>query len=109
MLFFVAPIATLILSFLGWAIVPFGHGLCITDFNLGILYTFALSSLGVIGILFKAIYLDRLFKQENLAIKQNKDYKIITLKKFSNCQLITAVRYLISRAAATLIQTAVPE
>ena len=50
-LFFVAPIATLILSFLGWAIIPFGQGLCITDFNLGILYTLALSSLGVYGVL----------------------------------------------------------
>jgi hypothetical protein len=101
-LFFVAPIATLILSFLGWAIIPFGQGLSITDFNLGILYTLALSSLGVIGILFKVIYSDWLFKKENLAIKQNKDYKIITLKKFNNCQLITAVRNrnLIGYAAA---------
>lgn len=58
MLFFVAPIATLILSFLGWAIVPFGHGLCLTDFNLGILYTLALSSLGVYGTnLIKCPYL----------------------------------------------------
>jgi len=50
-LFFLAPISTLILSLLGWAIIPFGQGLCITDFNLGILYTLALSSLGVYGIL----------------------------------------------------------
>lgn len=51
MIFFVAPIATLVLSLLGWAIIPFGQGLCLTDFNLGILYTLALSSLGVYGIL----------------------------------------------------------
>jgi len=50
-LFFVSPIATLILSFLGWAIIPFGQGICLTDFNLGILYTLALSSLGVYGVL----------------------------------------------------------
>lgn len=76
-LFFVAPIATLILSFLGWAIIPFGQGLCLADFNLGILYTLALSSLGVIGILFlvKVTNLKWLFKKENLAIKLNKDYK----------------------------------
>ncbi len=49
-LFFVAPISTLILSLLGWAIIPFGQGICLTDFNLGILYTLALSSLGVTGI-----------------------------------------------------------
>jgi NADH-ubiquinone oxidoreductase chain 1 len=50
-LFYIAPIATLVLSLLGWAIIPFGQGLCLTDFNLGILYTLALSSLGVCGIL----------------------------------------------------------
>lgn len=50
-LFILAPIATLILSFLGWAIVPLGQGLTLFDFNLGILYTLALSSLGVYGIL----------------------------------------------------------
>lgn len=48
-LFYLAPFATLILSLLGWAIIPFGAGLCLTDFNLGILYTLALSSLGVYG------------------------------------------------------------
>jgi NADH-ubiquinone oxidoreductase chain 1 len=84
-LFFVAPIATLILSFLGWAIIPFGQGLCLADFNLGILYTLALSSLGVIGILFlvKVTNLNWLFKKENLAIKLNKDYKTkkISFKK----------------------------
>lgn len=35
-----------------WAIIPFGKGLAISDFSLGILYTLALSSLGVYGILF---------------------------------------------------------
>jgi NADH-ubiquinone oxidoreductase chain 1 len=84
-LFFVAPIATLILSFLGWAIIPFGQGLCLADFNLGILYTLALSSLGVIGILFlvKVTNLNWLFKKEYLAIKLNKDYKTkkISFKK----------------------------
>ena len=35
-----------------WGIIPFGKGLAITDFSMGILYTVALSSLGVYGILF---------------------------------------------------------
>ena len=35
-----------------WGIIPFGEGLAITDFSMGILYTVALSSLGVYGILF---------------------------------------------------------
>lgn len=51
-LFYLAPVSTLIFSLLGWGIIPFGQGLAISDFSLGILYTLALSSLGVYGILF---------------------------------------------------------
>jgi NADH-ubiquinone oxidoreductase chain 1 len=51
-LFYLAPVSTLIFSLLGWGIIPFGQGLAITDFSMGILYTVALSSLGVYGILF---------------------------------------------------------
>ena len=51
-LFYLAPVSTLIFSLLGWGIIPFGQGLTISDFSLGILYTLALSSLGVYGVLF---------------------------------------------------------
>lgn len=51
-LFFLAPIVTLIFSLLGWLVIPFGPGLCLSDFSLGILYSLALSSIGVYGILF---------------------------------------------------------
>jgi NADH-ubiquinone oxidoreductase chain 1 len=51
-LFYIAPVSTLVFSLLGWGIIPFGQGLAITDFSMGILYTVALSSLGVYGILF---------------------------------------------------------
>ena len=51
-LFYLAPVSTLIFSLLGWAIIPFGQGLTLFDFSLGILYTLTLSSLGVYGILF---------------------------------------------------------
>lgn len=51
-LFYLAPVSTLVFSLLGWGIIPFGPGLAITDFSMGILYTVALSSLGVYGILF---------------------------------------------------------
>ena len=51
-IFYLAPVSTLIFSLLGWGIIPFGQGLAISDFSLGILYTLALSSLGVYGILF---------------------------------------------------------
>lgn len=50
-LFYLAPISTLIFSLLGWGIIPFGQGITISDLSLGILYTLALSSLGVYGIL----------------------------------------------------------
>jgi len=51
-LFYLAPVSTLVFSLLGWGIIPFGQGLAIIDFSMGILYTVALSSLGVYGILF---------------------------------------------------------
>ena len=51
-LFYLAPVSTLIFSLLGWAIIPFGQGLTLSDFSMGLLYTLALSSLGVYGILF---------------------------------------------------------
>ena len=51
-LFFLAPIISLVFSLLGWAVIPFGSGLALTDFSLGILYSMAISSVGVYGILF---------------------------------------------------------
>nr|YP_009710661.1 NADH dehydrogenase subunit 1 [Amanita inopinata]QFZ98610.1 NADH dehydrogenase subunit 1 [Amanita inopinata] len=50
-LFYLAPVSTLVFSLLGWGIIPFGQGLAISDLSLGILYTLALSSLGVYGVL----------------------------------------------------------
>jgi len=50
-LFFLAPVISLVFSLLGWAVVPFGSGLAITDFSLGILYSMAISSVGVYGVL----------------------------------------------------------
>ena len=51
-LFYMSPVVTLIFSLLGWGIIPFGEGLALTDFSMGMLYTLTLSSLGVYGILF---------------------------------------------------------
>ena len=51
MLFFLGPIVTLIFSLLGYAVVPYGPGMAITDFSLGILYMLAVSSLSTYGIL----------------------------------------------------------
>ena len=50
-IFLFAPILTFLLSHVAWAVIPFGEGLVISDLNVGILYIFAISSLGVYGII----------------------------------------------------------
>jgi NADH-quinone oxidoreductase subunit H len=49
--FILAPVITFTLAMIGWAVIPFGEGLVIADINVGVLYLFAISSLGVYGIL----------------------------------------------------------
>jgi NADH-quinone oxidoreductase subunit H len=48
--FVIAPMITFILSLVAWAVIPFGDGIVLADINVGILYLFAISSLGVYGI-----------------------------------------------------------
>lgn len=50
-LFFLGPIITLIFALLGYAVIHYGPGLAVWDFNLGILYMLAVSSLSTYGIL----------------------------------------------------------
>jgi len=50
-LFFLGPVVTLIFSLLGYAVIPYGPGLSILDFDLGIFYMLAVSSLATYGIL----------------------------------------------------------
>jgi len=49
--FLIAPIITFTLAFIAYAVVPVGSGWVIADINVGILYLFAISSLGVYGII----------------------------------------------------------
>ena len=49
--FVVAPMITFILALIAWAVIPFDDGLVLADINVGILYLFAISSLGVYGII----------------------------------------------------------
>ena len=49
--FLLAPIITFVLSLIGWAVIPFDKGLVLSNINVGILYLFAVSSLGVYGII----------------------------------------------------------
>ncbi|OLF73056.1 NADH:ubiquinone oxidoreductase subunit H [Maricaulis sp. W15] len=50
-LYLLAPLITLILAFVTWAVVPAAPGWVIADLNVGLLYLFAMSSLGVYGII----------------------------------------------------------
>lgn len=49
--FMMAPLLTFALALLGWAVIPFSEGWVIADINVGVLYLFAISSLGVYGII----------------------------------------------------------
>ena len=49
--FIAAPCITFILALVAWAVIPFDHQMVLADINVGILYLFAISSLGVYGIL----------------------------------------------------------
>ena len=50
-IFILAPIITLSLSLIAWAVIPFSEQLVLSDINVGILYLFAISSLSVYGII----------------------------------------------------------
>jgi len=49
-IFLLAPLLIFILSLMGWAVIPFGEGVVLSNINVGILYLFAVSSLSVYGI-----------------------------------------------------------
>ncbi len=49
--FVAAPVVTFLLSLVAWAVIPFDVGLVIADIDVGILYLFAISSLGVYGVI----------------------------------------------------------
>ncbi len=49
--FLLAPLITFILAFAAWAVIPFAPGWVVADLNVGVLYLFAISSLGVYGII----------------------------------------------------------
>ena len=50
-IFIIAPVVTFVLSLVAWAVIPFDAGMVLSDINVGILYLFAISSLGVYGII----------------------------------------------------------
>ena len=50
-LFVIAPMLTMMLALIAWAVIPFNDGWAIANINVGILYIFAISSLSVYGII----------------------------------------------------------
>ena len=50
-IFVIAPIITLTLSLIAWAVIPFSQEMVLSNINVGILYLFAISSLSVYGII----------------------------------------------------------
>ena len=50
-IFILAPITTLTLALIAWAVIPFSSGMVLSNINVGILYLFAISSLSVYGII----------------------------------------------------------
>jgi NADH-quinone oxidoreductase subunit H len=50
-IFILSPIITFVISLMGWAVIPYSEYAVLSDINIGILYIFAISSLGVYGII----------------------------------------------------------
>ena len=50
-IFILAPIITLTLSLIAWAVIPFSNEMVLANINVGVLYLFAISSLGIYGII----------------------------------------------------------
>src|SRR5579875_3683364 len=51
LLFLMAPMLTFTLAMIAWAVIPVSNGWAVADINVGVLYLFAISSLGVYGII----------------------------------------------------------
>src|SRR6202163_2817999 len=50
-LFIIAPMITFLTALIAWAVVPFGEGLVISNINVGVLSLYAITSLGVYGVI----------------------------------------------------------
>lgn len=51
LLFILSPIITFVISLMGWAVIPYNKTAILSEINIGILYIFAISSLGVYGVI----------------------------------------------------------
>jgi NADH-quinone oxidoreductase subunit H len=51
LIFMLAPMLTFVLALVAWAVIPVDHGMAMSNLNVGILYLFAVSSMGVYGVI----------------------------------------------------------
>ena len=51
LIFILAPMLTFVLSLIAWAVITFDDGMVLANINVGVLYLFAISSLGVYGVI----------------------------------------------------------
>ncbi|MEE8562566.1 MAG: NADH-quinone oxidoreductase subunit NuoH, partial [Alphaproteobacteria bacterium] len=49
--FVLVPMVTFVLALVAWAVIPFDEGMVLADINVGVLYLFAISSMGVYGVI----------------------------------------------------------
>src|SRR3546814_4403562 len=88
---------TFSLALVGWAVIPFDAGVVLADINIGVLYLFAISSLGVYGIIMsgwasnsKYPFLAALRSEEHTSELQSlmrTSYAVFCLKKKKHHQL----------------------
>lgn len=100
-LFFLGPIITLVFSLLGYGVIPYAPGLTIFDFNLGILYILAVSSLATYGILLAGLKISPLtmwIVSEKSGEFQEKLFKSQFEAKYSPIFLtyLVSIRYVIA-------------
>lgn len=50
-IFYISPLISFVISLMGWAIIPYGKYSTLSEIDLGVLYLFAISSLGIYGII----------------------------------------------------------
>jgi NADH-quinone oxidoreductase subunit H len=50
-IFYISPLISFVISLMGWSIIPYGKYATLSEINLGVLYLFAISSLGIYGII----------------------------------------------------------
>uniref|UniRef100_A0A6N2KVS3 NADH-ubiquinone oxidoreductase chain 1 n=1 Tax=Salix viminalis TaxID=40686 RepID=A0A6N2KVS3_SALVM len=94
-LFRIAPVATFMLSLVARAVVPFDYGMVLSDPNIGLLYLFAISSLGVYGIIIAGVERSTLHRCGLTRARAHKSFPFINraLIRERRCVAFILLRY----------------